>query len=80
MEFVDVKVTIDVSFGIMTEGQYNEFVEFFKRSFNQNKQIENNQIIDFLALDKRPFFVSEISGALNDDDHEIKIAKIELKC
>jgi len=82
MEFIDLKLTIEVSFATMTREQYLQFSEFFKREFGQEKPIDNQKLIDYLALDKRPFRVASIENPILKGDLEdnIKNAEIEIIC
>lgn len=81
MEFVQVKVSIDVDFGTMTKDQYKEFLKEFEEDFLNRKQISNQKIMDALDLDKRPFFVSRIEEPRADEPEDaIEHATIEFVC
>jgi hypothetical protein len=82
MDFVDVKLTIDVQFSTMTMEQYNEFVEFFQNYFTDPNPINNKKVIDYLSLDKRPMHVARISAPKwneNDDSHILN-SEIDIIC
>ena len=79
MEFVQLKLTIDVELGTMTKEQYKEFAHFFKHHFLNSKQLDNSYIIDKLDLDKRPFFVTEFKEP-KSNDKLINLAEIKIIC
>lgn len=79
MEFIDVKVTIDVDFGTMTIEQYQEFISVFEDHFLNRKQVSNKDIFEKLDLDKRPFFVTSLKN-IEKKGRLIQNAEINFKC
>jgi len=64
----------------MTKDQYKIIHDFFVATLN-NETIDNKELIDFLALDKRPFAVSSItSDDPNTPNVNFKTAEINLIC
>lgn len=80
MKFIDVKLTIDVSFGTMTEDQYKDFIKFFKENFGKNEPIDNKKVIDYLSLDKRPFHISSYGLQDDEENENIKNSEINIVC
>ena len=80
MNFVDLKLTINVDFGIMTEDQYKEFVAFFSKRFGAEEIINNKALIECLDLDARPFAVTRIKSPIFNGNKEISLAEIDTIC
>ena len=80
MDFVDLKVNINVDFGTMTREQANEFISFFMDHLLNSKQVTNEDIFNKLDLDKRPFYVTTISQPKKENDNLIQNAEINFVC
>lgn len=78
IEFINVKVTISLDLDGVSKEQYQQISNFFALT-DSNIPLDNKEVIELLALDKRPFFVSakEISPR---SDEPIRTAKIDLIC
>lgn len=79
MEFVDLKLTINVSFATMTMDQYKRLESFFNR-MPDDSPINNEELIKFLSLDKRPLAVTSIQRPTNIPNELISNAEINLIC
>lgn len=79
MEFVDLKLTINVSFATMTMDQYKRLESFFSR-MPDDSPINNEELIKFLALDKRPLAVTSIQKPKINPNELISNAEINLIC
>jgi hypothetical protein len=79
MDFVDLKFTINVSFHTMTLEKYQEFEKDLEEMQRDDK-IDNQKLIDLLALDKRPFAVASIKSPKIDQNEHISNAEIDLIC
>lgn len=80
MNFVDLKLTINVDFGTMAEDQYKEFVSFFSKHFGTEEKINNKELIEYLDLDARPFAISSIKSPIFNGNKEISYAEIDIIC
>ena len=80
MNFVDLKLTINVDFGTMTEDQYKEFVEFFSKRFGTEEKINNKELIEYLDLDARPFAVASIKSPIFNGKELVSYAEIDILC
>lgn len=78
MEFVDLTLTINVTYGAMSMEQYKRINDFFAASLN-DETINNKNLIDFLSLDKRPFSVTSISRNTTPNG-DFRTAEISLIC
>nr|WP_294922166.1 hypothetical protein [uncultured Flavobacterium sp.] len=77
MELVELKLNISVTYAPMTKDQYKKIEQFFYNAINDLK-INNEELIDFLAIDKRPFAVSSISQ--NKPNENFESCEINLIC
>lgn len=79
MDFVDLKVTINVTFAPMTIQQYNQLESFFNR-MPDDSPVSNEELIKFLSLDKRPLAVTSIQRPKPDPNELVSNAEINLIC
>lgn len=55
MELINLKINISLDFNCLSEEQYNEISNFFAVT-DSDVPLNNKEVIELLALDKRPFF------------------------
>lgn len=77
-EFINLKVTISLDLNALSKEEYNQFSNFFALT-DSNIPLDNKEVIELLALDKRPFFVSEKQISTRSDEL-IRTANIDLIC
>jgi hypothetical protein len=78
-KFVDVQLNINVSFASMTMDQYKRLESFFNR-MSDDLPINNEELIKFLSLDKRPIKTASIKSPRYNTDELIGNAEINLIC
>jgi len=78
MNLINLKINISLDIDFLTEEQYAEISKFFAVT-DSNIPLDNKEVIEILALDKRPFFTS-VKSITPPSKELIRTAKIELIC
>lgn len=77
MNLINLKINISVDLDYLSEEEYAKISKFFKVT-DSDVPLNNKEVIEMLALDKRPFFVCASSMYPSKKNHST--AKIELIC